>query len=131
MSNNEGEILATVFAIQRVLEAYKFTMHDLAESITVKGATPNSAQPPWWGSTPPKANTHNATKTWKYNNANAPTFDEVMKVCELFIVIRSPRIEDGNFMHALYIDLNILKQNYYMSALEVERFNEVRRRYRI
>jgi hypothetical protein len=132
-SDNEGEILATVFAIKRVLEASKFTMHDLAKSIRSNETREDeiirrAGEQARGGS---KVNTPKPRpQNWSYQTTG-PDFKDVLSVCESFRNIVHPQEQDAFFIDQLYLDLNILRENYYMSQLEIARFEEIKRRYHL
>lgn len=126
-SDNDGEVLASVAALQRVLKVYKLTFHDLAAAITATTTAPPKKKKT---ESPIKNGDAWKEKTWTHNTV-MPPINEIIRVCELFRMINSPGGQDASFMNQVYMDINILKQGFYMSQTEVTRFEEIKRRYNL
>ena len=119
-SDNDGEALATVKALQRVLKSYNLTFHDLASSVTATTTIPKKNK---------KTTPASGAKDWTYS-PNMPPLAEIVRVCELFRQNHTTG-QDELFINQIYLDASILKTNYYMSQLEVARFEEIKRRYNL
>lgn len=130
-SNQDGEVLAAVAAIDRVLKLHKLDFHALASSVQVKSAINTQVYTRTKPRSPKKDD-----NAFYYNNENLDesTYDTLLTVCDDFRILMSIdkfilSFEETNFINRLYFDLKNVGRATFLTSNDWNIFHNMRQKH--